>query len=103
MDFMSKTVYAELVPTKKEWFRHPYESFSRFVEVYRMHMLQQTEVAQQRRLKKAEDIEKRKQYRQERIAEAEEKGEEYQEDPRYYVGEDGVRRRRVKRWFGIWE
>jgi hypothetical protein len=34
---------------------------------------------------------------------AEEKGEEYVEDPRYYVGEDGVRRRRVKRWFGIWE
>lgn len=57
----------------------------------------------EQRLKKAEDVEKRKQYRLERQREAEEKGEEYVEDPRYYVGEDGVRRRRVKRWFGIWE
>jgi hypothetical protein len=39
----------------------------------------------------------------ERKREAEERGEEYVEDPRYYVGEDGIRRRRVKKWFGIWE
>lgn len=103
MDFMSKTEYGDLVPTKKEFFRHPFETTQRFVDVYRMHVAQQTALAQQQRLKKAEDVEKRKQYRLERIKDAEEKGQEYQEDPRYYVGEDGVRRRRVKRWFGIWE
>jgi hypothetical protein len=66
-------------------------------------MQQTSELYQQQRLKKAEEVEKRKQYRLERLKEAEAKGEEYVEDPRYYVGEDGVRRRRVKRWFGIWE
>ena len=68
-----------------------------------MHMQQTSEVYQQQRLKKAEEVEKRKQYRLERQKEAEAKGEEYVEDPRYYVGEDVVMRRRVKRWFGIWE
>jgi hypothetical protein len=68
-----------------------------------MHMEYTSQQYTQQRLKKAEDIEKRRQYRLERQRQAEEKGEEYVEDPRYYVGEDGVRRRRVKRWFGIWE
>ena len=68
-----------------------------------MHMEHTSQLYSEQRLKKAEDIEKRKQYRLERQREAEERGEEYVEDPRYYVGEDGVRRRRVKRWFGIWE
>jgi hypothetical protein len=66
-------------------------------------MEQTSQLYTQQRLKKAEDVEKRRQYRLERQREAEEKGEEYVEDPRYYVGEDGVRRRRVRRWFGIWE
>ena len=66
-------------------------------------LIQPLQQYQQQRLKKAEEVEKRKQYRLERMREAELKGEEYVEDPRYYVGEDGVRRRRVKRWFGIWE
>ncbi|KAF1974962.1 hypothetical protein BU23DRAFT_530682 [Bimuria novae-zelandiae CBS 107.79] len=103
MDFMSKTIYAELVPSRKEFLRHPFESGSRFVEVYKMHIAHQTALVQEKRLKKEEEIEKRKQYRLERIREAEERGEEYIEDPRYYIGEDGIRRRRVKRWFGIWE
>lgn len=103
MDFMSKTVYAHLVPERREFLRHPIASCKRFVEVYRMHMMQTSQVYSAQRLKKAEDIEKRKQYRLERQRVAEEKGEEYVEDPRYYVGEDGVRRRRVKKWFGIWE
>jgi hypothetical protein len=103
MDFMSKTIYANLVPTRKDFFRHPFESASRFVEVYKMHVEQTSQLYAQQRLKKAEDVEKRKQYRLERQRMAEEKGEEYVEDPRYYVGEDGIRRRRVKRWFGIWE
>jgi hypothetical protein len=68
-----------------------------------MHVAQTSQQYQQQRLKKFEEVEKRKQYRLERQREAEERGEEYIEDPRYYVGEDGVRRRRVKRWFGIWE
>jgi hypothetical protein len=68
-----------------------------------MHVYQQSQEAADRRLRKAEDVEKRKQYRLERIREAEARGEEYVEDPRYWIGEDGVRRRRVKRWFGIWE
>jgi hypothetical protein len=83
--------------------RHPFESTGRFIEVYKMHMQQTSELYQQQRLKKAEEVEKRKQYRLERLKEAEAKGDEYVEDSRYYVGEDGVRRRRVKRWFGIWE
>lgn len=103
MDFMSKTIYGELIPSRKEFFRHPWESSSRFIEVYKMHVAHQTQVVQEKRLKKEEEIEKRKQYRLERIREAEERGEEYVEDPRYYIGEDGIRRRRVKRWFGIWE
>ena len=103
MDFMSKTIYAELVPTKKAFLQHPFESASRFIEVYKMHIAQTTQVAQEQRLKKMEETEKRKQYRLARMREAEERGEEYVEDPRYYVGEDGIRRRRVKRWFGIWE
>ncbi|EUC50232.1 hypothetical protein COCMIDRAFT_1186 [Bipolaris oryzae ATCC 44560] len=103
MDFISKTSFAHLLPTRKDFMRHPIESSSRFVEVYKMHMEHTSQMYQQQRLKKAEEIEKRKQYRLERQREAEEKGEEYVEDPRYYVGEDGIRRRRVKRWFGIWE
>lgn len=61
------------------------------------------ELAEAKRLKRQEDIEKRMQFRLERIREAEERGEEYQEDPRYWVDVNGVRRRRVKKWFGIWE
>ncbi|KAL1654575.1 hypothetical protein SLS61_002764 [Didymella pomorum] len=103
MDFISKTIYAELLPDRKEFLHHPVVSSKRFIEVYKMHMAHTSQVYSEQRLKKAEDIEKRKQYRLERQRMAEEKGEEYVEDPRYYVGEDGVRRRRVKRWFGIWE
>ena len=103
MDFMSKTIYGELVPTRKEFFRHPIETTRRFIEVYKMHALQQTQLVVAMRLKKEEEVEKRRQYRAARIREAEERGEEYIEDPRYYIGEDGIRRRRVKRWFGIWE
>jgi hypothetical protein len=103
MDFMSKTIFADQVPSKKDFIRHPIESTSCFLDVYRMHVAHTSEIAQQQRLRKAEEVEKRKQYRLERIKEADERGEEYQEDPRYYVGEDGVRRRKVKRWFGIWE
>lgn len=103
MDFMSKTIYGELVPSRKDFLRHPYESTKRFIETYKMHIEHQSQLSAQQRLKKEEDVEKRKQYRLARIREAEERGEEYVEDPRYYIGEDGVRRRRVKRWFGIWE
>ncbi|KAI8936483.1 hypothetical protein NX059_006888 [Plenodomus lindquistii] len=103
LDFKSKTVYAELLPSRKDFVRHPFQSTGRFVEVYRMHVAQTSQQYQQQRLKKAEEVEKRKLYRLERKREAEERGEEYIEDPRYYIGEDGVRRRRVKRWFGIWE
>ena len=103
MDFMSKTIYANLLPSRKDFLRHPVESTSRFVEIYKMHVEQTSQLYAEQRLKKAEDVEKRKQYRLERQRMAEEKGEEYVEDPRYYVGEDGIRRRRVKRWFGIWE
>ncbi|KAJ4342445.1 hypothetical protein N0V87_001064 [Didymella glomerata] len=103
MDFMSKTIYAELLPDRKEFLHHPVVSSKRFIEVYKMHMAHTSQVYSEQRLKKAEDIDKRKQYRLERQRMAEEKGEDYVEDPRYYVGEDGVRRRRVKRWFGIWE
>jgi hypothetical protein len=95
LDFISKTIFAHLLPTRKDFLRHPFESTGRFIEV--------CELYQQQRLKKAEEVEKRKQYRLERLKEAEAKGDEYVEDSRYYVGEDGVRRRRVKRWFGIWE
>ncbi|KAJ4362758.1 hypothetical protein N0V95_001249 [Ascochyta clinopodiicola] len=103
MDFMSKTIYASLLPDRREFLRHPVQSSKRFIEVYKMHMAHTSQIYSEQRLKKAEDVEKRKQYRLERQREAEAKGEEYVEDPRYYVGEDGVRRRRVKRWFGIWE
>jgi len=100
---MHKTIYADLVPSRREFVSHPVQSTKRFIEVYRMHMMQTTELYQQQRLKKAEEVEKRKIYRLERKREAEERGEEYVEDPRYYIGEDGIRRRRVKRWLGIWE
>jgi hypothetical protein len=102
MDFMSKTIYANLVPSRKDFYMHPWTSTKRFIEVYQMHIMQTTQEVQDKRLRKMEETEKRKEYRLQRIREAEEKGEEYIEDPRYYVGEDGVRRRRVKRWFGIW-
>lgn len=103
MDYASKTIYKELIPTWRDFFTGPISATKRFVEAYRMHMAHQNEMLAEQKLRKAEDVEKRKQYRLERIREAEERGEEYVEDPRYYIGEDGVRRRRVKRWFGIWE
>lgn len=103
MDFVSKTIYNHLVPTRKEFLHHPITSTRRFIEVYKMHMEQTSQQYSEQRIKKAEEVEKRKQYRLERQRMAEEKGEEYVEDPRYYIGEDGIRRRRVKRWFGIWE
>jgi hypothetical protein len=103
MDFVQRTVYAELIPTRKDFYRHPWEASKRFIEVYKMHVAQQSQMFTEQRMRKADDVEKRRQYRLERIREAEERGEEYVEDPRFYVGEDGIRRRRVKRWFGIWE
>lgn len=103
LDFTTKTIYNDLLPTRKDFLHAPFTSSSRFIEVYKMHIEHTSQVAKEQRLKKAEDVEKRKQYRLERMREAEERGEEYLDDPRYYIGEDGVRRRRVKRWFGIWE
>ena len=103
MDFVSKTIYLELIPSKKDFYMHPIQSTRRFIEVYQMHIIHTTQEAQELRMKRMEDTEKRKEYRLQRIREAEERGEEYVEDPRYYVGEDGIRRRRVKWWFGIWE
>ncbi|KAF2264483.1 hypothetical protein CC78DRAFT_568199 [Lojkania enalia] len=103
MDFMHKTIYGEMIPSTKEFLRHPIASTSRFIEIYKMQKAYDNEVYSQQRLRKYEDVQKRKQYRLERIREAEERGEEYQEDPRFYIDEEGVRRRRVKRWFGIWE
>ncbi|KAF2472251.1 uncharacterized protein BDR25DRAFT_19691 [Lindgomyces ingoldianus] len=103
MDFVSKTPYGDLIPSKKDFLRHPWETSNRFIDVYKMHVAHTSQLAYEKRMKKTEDAEKRKQYRMARIQEAEERGEEYIEDPRYYIGEDGVRRRRVKRWFGIWE
>ncbi|KAF2828482.1 hypothetical protein CC86DRAFT_392760 [Ophiobolus disseminans] len=79
VDFLSRTIYTELLPTRKDFVRHPYKTTKRFIEVYKMHMEYTLQLYTQQRLKKAV------------------------EDSRYYVGEDGVRRRRVKRWFGIWE
>ncbi|KAF2869994.1 hypothetical protein BDV95DRAFT_678170 [Massariosphaeria phaeospora] len=103
MELMHKTIYAELFPTKREFLRHPMQSSSRFIEVYKMHVMHTSQLTAERRLKKQEDVEKRKQFRLARVREAEERGEEYQDDPRYYVDETGVRRRRVKKWLGIWE
>lgn len=103
MDFMHKCIYKEMLPTKKEWTRHPWASFRSFVDIYKMHMEDQSRIAEAVQLRKYEDVEKRKQFRLARIREAEERGEEYVDDPRYYVDEMGVRRRRVKRWLGIWE
>jgi hypothetical protein len=68
-----------------------------------MHVEHQGQILEAKRLKNYEDIEKRKQFRLARVREAEERGEEYVDDPRYYVDSEGVRRRRVKRWLGIWE
>ena len=103
MDFIHSTIFGDLLPSRKDFLHHPIVSTKRFLQVYKIHVAHNTQVYTQQRLKKAEEIEKRKQYRLERQQMAEEKGEEYVEDPRYYIGEDGVRRRRVKRWFGIWE
>lgn len=103
MDFVNTTEYAELLPTRKDFMHAPIESTRRWIEVYKMHVEQKTQLYTEQRLKKAEEVEKRKLYRLERQKEAEARGEEYVEDPRYYIGEDGIRRRRVKRWFGIWE
>lgn len=103
MDFMHKTMYKELLPGKKDYMYHPFSSVRKFIEVYQMHMAQQSEEASERRLKKFADVEKRRQFRLQLIKDAEERGEVYEEDPRYYVDETGTRRRRVKRWFGIWE
>ncbi|KAF2197495.1 hypothetical protein GQ43DRAFT_444216 [Delitschia confertaspora ATCC 74209] len=68
-----------------------------------MHVAYVTQQTVEERLKKAEDAEKRRQFREAKKRAAEENGEEWVEDPRYYIGADGVRRRRVKKWFGIWE
>ncbi|KAH8727571.1 hypothetical protein GQ44DRAFT_748315 [Phaeosphaeriaceae sp. PMI808] len=103
MEFVNSTEYSDLLPTRKEFMHAPYESTRRWIEVYKMHVEQKTQLYTEQRLRKAEEVEKRKLYRLERQREAEARGEEYVEDPRYYIGEDGVRRRRVKRWFGIWE
>ncbi|KAF2706648.1 hypothetical protein K504DRAFT_459054 [Pleomassaria siparia CBS 279.74] len=103
MDFVSKTIYGDLLPTQKDYMRHPISSVRRFLQVYTMHMEKVTQDAHEIRMKRAEETDKRRAFRQARIQEAEERGEEYIEDPRYYIGEDGIRRRRVKRWFGIWE
>ena len=53
MDFISKTNFGHLLPTRKDFMRHPIESSSRFVEVYKMHMEHTSQMYQQQRLKKA--------------------------------------------------
>jgi hypothetical protein len=68
-----------------------------------MHIHWNTQQVVEKRLKQAEDADKRKQFRAARKKAAEERGEEWVEDPRYYYDSNGVRRRRVRKWFGIWE
>ncbi|KAF1831507.1 hypothetical protein BDW02DRAFT_641430 [Decorospora gaudefroyi] len=103
LEFITTTIYADELPTRKELLHHPVESIRQFGKVYKKHVERRSNYCVQQRLRAAEEIEKRKAFRAEREAEAEARGEEYVTDPRYYVGDDGVRRRRVKRWFGIWE
>ncbi|KAF2746423.1 hypothetical protein M011DRAFT_468517 [Sporormia fimetaria CBS 119925] len=101
--FKNKTHFMHLLPEGKEFFTHPIATTKRFFEVYKLHSDQETREYYAMQAKKMEDMEKRKKFRLDRIREAKERGEELEEDPRYYVDEEGVRRRRVKRWFGIWE
>lgn len=103
MDFVHTTIYKELLPTWDDYKAHPIQSSQRFIEVYKMHQEHVSEVCKEQQNKKWEDVQRRKQFRLQLIREAEERGEEYVEDPRYYVDEEGVRRRRVKKWLGIWE
>ncbi|ORY13709.1 hypothetical protein BCR34DRAFT_561570 [Clohesyomyces aquaticus] len=103
IDYVNKTPYYDLIPAKKEFIREPMATTRRFIEVYQMHVAHTSQLAYDKRMKKTEDAEKRRQYRLARMAEAAERGEDYNDDPRYYIGEDGIRRRRVKRWLGIWE
>ncbi|KAF2274565.1 uncharacterized protein EI97DRAFT_495314 [Westerdykella ornata] len=103
LTFKRNNPYNDLLPEPKEYMRHPITSLKRFFEVLRMYQEHLSEQAEAKRLKREDDIEKRMQFRLQRIREAEERGEEYLEDPRYWVDAYGVRRRRVKKWFGIWE
>jgi hypothetical protein len=103
MDFYHKTVYKDLVPSKKDFLYHPVDAFTRFIAVYKMDVAYNTQLTVQKMLKAEEDAEKRKMYRAAKKRAAEERGEEWVDDPRYIIGEDGKRRRRVKKWFGIWE
>ncbi len=91
------------MPSWSDFFLHPIAAGKQVFFVVSKHINHVSEETYYKRLRKREDIERRKEFRFEREREAEERGEEFVYDSRYWVGEDGVRRRRVKRWFGIWE
>jgi hypothetical protein len=104
MDFYHKTIYKDMLPEGKDYLRHPITSVRRFLDVYVLHMEHTGKLADERRMKRFEDTERRRRFWLDRVREAEEKGEEFViDDPRYYIDEEGVRRRRVKKWLGIWE
>lgn len=103
LDFYHKTVYQDLLPSKKDFWEHPIETTRQIATVYKMHLAFTTQEVMQNMLKDEEDAAKRKAYRKAKKQAAEERGEIWVDDPRYVIGEDGKRRRRVKKWFGVWE
>jgi hypothetical protein len=63
MDFLSSTIYKNLLPTKDDWKMHPIKSFKTFWSVYKMHIEQQSADTAARRRIQLEDVEKRRAYR----------------------------------------
>ena len=62
-DFIDKTTFRELLPTKEDWKLHPIKSFKRFWSVYKLHIEQRSAETAERRRQQMEDVQKRKEYR----------------------------------------
>ena len=118
LGFKATSPYAGQMPSWGQWFRHPIDSSGQFVDVMKLHIIHDSEVARAKRERMISETFKTKAYRvmhgleplqgqptEVQILVAKMKGE-YIEGPN---GQELVikpqlnqQRRPLKKWFGIW-
>lgn len=60
--FIDNTVFADQLPTREEWFSHPFQSASQFLAVYKLHVNHESEKVAAKRKAKIDDADKRKEF-----------------------------------------
>ncbi|KAK5120550.1 hypothetical protein LTR85_006206 [Meristemomyces frigidus] len=62
-DFLTTTPYRDILPPNSMIFAHPITFFSRWIEVYQMHISYTSKQTAERRKQKVDDVQKRSEYR----------------------------------------